>query len=222
MPCRKRYFYLVILTFAALATLGFGRYKKRYLSAPEQAAAAPQLLANVADPKPNEACFSPDEACGAKLIRFVQGARKSLDVAVYDINIDQLVRHLALQSRQIKVRVIVDQRQSQGDHSLVQLLVAAGVQTRYGRQRGIMHNKFIIRDGTMMETGSFNFTNHATLANSENQLYLDQPQILARFKMRFDRIWLEAQPIGAQGAVSIHAGSSSYYLNNHRKGMTQP
>ena len=215
MPCCKRIFYPFLLCLAALTTLSFARYKKRHMSASEQAAAAPQLLANVADPKPNEACFSPDEPCGAKLIRFVQGARRSLDLAVYDINIDQLVRHLALQSRRIPVRVIVDQRQSQGDHSLVRLLVDAGVPTRYGRQRGIMHHKFIIRDGSMVETGSFNFTNHAALANNENQLYLDQPQILARFKMRFDKIWLEAQPVGVQGVDSVHSSSSSYYLNNH-------
>jgi phosphatidylserine/phosphatidylglycerophosphate/cardiolipin synthase-like enzyme len=57
-----------------------------------------------------------------------------------------------------------------------------------------MHNKFIIRDGLMLETGSFNFTNHATLANNENQIYLDKPEVVARYVERFNQIWERAKP----------------------------
>ena len=183
-----------------VATPSLARHRKRHKNTAEQAAEAPQLQAVVAAPKPNEVCFSPDELCGSKLIKFVQDAQKSLDIAIYDINIDQLVHHIALLSHHMPVRVLVDQRQSKGDHSLVNLLVKAGVQVRFGRQRGIMHNKFIIRDGSMLETGSFNFTNHAALANNENQLYVDQPEVLARYKIRFDKIWGEAQPAVTPGS----------------------
>ncbi len=158
-------------------------------------------LATTADPKPFEVCFSPDEPCGTKLVKFVQGAKKTLDLAVYDINLDQLVHHLALASKRMPVRVVVDQRQSKGEHSLVTTLVKAGVNVRFGRQRGVMHNKFVIRDGTMVETGSFNFTNHATMANNENQIYLDHPEVVTRYVRRFEEIWERAKPVSAQGVV---------------------
>lgn len=152
-------------------------------------------LSFIVSPKANEVCFSPEEPCDLKLVKFVQEAEKSLDVAIYDINLDQLVHSLAMQARKIPVRVVVDYRQSKGEHSLVNVLAKAGVNVRFGRQRGIMHNKFILRDGTFLETGSFNFTHHAYTANNENQIYLNTPEVVARYKARFERIWDEARPV---------------------------
>jgi phosphatidylserine/phosphatidylglycerophosphate/cardiolipin synthase-like enzyme len=158
-------------------------------------------LAQTAEPQSFEVCFSPEEPCGTKLVKFVLGAKKSLDLAVYDINLDQLVHHVALASKRMPVRVIVDQRQSKGEYSLVTTLIKAGVDVRYGRQRGVMHNKFIIRDGAMIETGSFNFTNHATMANNENQIYLDKPEVVARYQKRFEEIWVKARPAAGPAVV---------------------
>lgn len=147
----------------------------------------------VAVPQDLEVCFSPDEPCDIKLIKLVQSAQKSIDVAVFDINLDQLVHELLVASKKIPVRIVVDSRQAKGDHSLVPLMIKAGAQIRYGRQRGLMHNKFIIIDGKMVETGSFNYTNHARKANNENQVYLADPNIVTRYKNRFEEIWAQAR-----------------------------
>lgn len=154
--------------------------------------------------KDPETCFSPDESCDTKLVSFVSGAKQSIDMAIYDINLDQLVHHLAVQSKKLKVRVVVDRRQSKGRHSLVSTLIKAGVDLRYGRQRGIMHNKFVIVDGKSLELGSFNYTNHATKANQENQLYLFSAPVVARYQDRFNKIWESAdRPEGPKlGSVS--------------------
>ena len=164
--------------------------------------------ATVEAPKAGEVCFSPDEPCDIKLVKFIQAAQKTLDVAIYDLNLDQVVHNLAVQSKKLPVRVIVDQRQSKGDHSLVSILVKAGVNVRFGRQRGIMHNKFIIRDGGALETGSFNFTNHAARANNENQIYLDSPDVLNRYKARFEQIWAKARPVPGAGTPPTNAEES--------------
>lgn len=146
-------------------------------------------------PKPNDVCFSPTEGCDQKLVAFVKTAQKSIDVAIYDINLDQLVHELLVASRTKTVRIIVDKKQSKGSHSLVDTLVAGGANVRYGHQRGIMHNKFTLVDGKMLETGSFNYTNHASEANNENQIYLDNPDIVLRYKNRFEQIWSDATPV---------------------------
>lgn len=146
----------------------------------------------VSPPQDQEVCFSPDEMCDVKIIKFIQSAQKSIDVAIYDINIDQLVHELLIASKRIPVRIIVDRRQAKGDHSLVPTLIKGGAQLRFGKQRGIMHNKFIIVDNKMIETGSFNFTNHASLANNENQIYLSNPNIVEKFKKRFEQLWAKA------------------------------
>ena len=129
-----------------------------------------------------------------KLIKFVSSAKKTIDVAVYDINLDQLVHQLLVQKiRSLKVRIVVDRRQAKGDHSLVPLLKKAGAQIRYGHQRGIMHDKFTVVDGGMVETGSFNYTNHASEANQENQIYLSNPLVVDRYRARFEKIWSTAR-----------------------------
>ncbi len=151
-------------------------------------------LQSVAEPKDQEVCFSPDEPCDLKLIQLVKSAKESVDIAVYDINRDQLVHELILASKRIQVRVVADKRQAKGNHSLVPLMIKAGVPLKFGHQRGIMHNKFTIVDGRMIETGSFNYTNHATEANNENQIYLSTPNIVSLYKKRFDVLWSNGLP----------------------------
>jgi phosphatidylserine/phosphatidylglycerophosphate/cardiolipin synthase-like enzyme len=159
-------------------------------------ARGPGSLTNalVAPPVDEEVCFSPEEKCDAKLVKFVETAKASLDVAIYDINLDNLVHEILVLSKKIPVRVIVDRRQAKGHHSLVNTLIQGGVNLRYGHQRGIMHNKFTIVDGRMIETGSFNHTNHASRANNENQVYLASPKIVSRYQRRFEEIWAKGDP----------------------------
>ena len=143
----------------------------------------------VKPPFDQEVWLSPEELCDVKLLKFVSSARKSIDVAIYDINLDALVHELLIKSKTMPVRIVVDRRRAKGNHSLVPLLAKAGAQVRYGHQRGIMHNKFVVVDGKMIETGSFNHTNHASRANNENQVYLANPAIVSRYAQRFEKIW---------------------------------
>jgi len=142
-----------------------------------------------ASPGKIEVCFSPDDPCDDKLIDFVKSAQKSIDIAIYDINLDQLVHQLLIKSKSIAVRVLVDNRQSKGNHSLVSTLIKGGIQVRFGHQKGIMHNKFTIIDNARLETGSFNYTNHASRANNENQIYLSDLEVVGKYRERFEKIW---------------------------------
>ena len=146
----------------------------------------------VSAPIDNETCFSPDEPCDIKLVKFVESAKASLDIAIYDINLDQLVHQILIQSKRIPVRIVVDKKQAHGSHSSVPLLQKAGVQLRFGHQRGIMHNKFTIVDGRRLETGSFNYTGHAATANQENQMYISTPNVVERYRGRFEKVWASA------------------------------
>lgn len=141
----------------------------------------------------NEACFSPDEGCDEKLWKFIQSAKKSLDIAVFDLTHEKITHEILVASKRVPVRVVVDRRQSKGQHSLVSTLIKGGVPVRIGRQRGIMHNKFTIVDGERMETGSFNYTASASTKNQENQLYLSDAATVTRYRDRFEKIWSEAK-----------------------------
>jgi phosphatidylserine/phosphatidylglycerophosphate/cardiolipin synthase-like enzyme len=185
----------ILLAFTCAAPPAHAKHRKKHTLIDQLAEKAEAKLdaALVPAPKDEEACFSPDEPCDIKLIKFVGSAKKSIDVAIYDLNLDELAHKLLIQSRSIPVRVVVDERQAKGEHSLVPMLLKAGLPIRYGRQRGIMHNKFVIVDGQTVEVGSFNYTHHASRANQENQLYLAKPSIVERYRKRFEKIWSEAK-----------------------------
>lgn len=177
---------MFVLTLLFLTTSAFGK-SHRHVTPKEVFDES-----TVKAPVENEVCFSPDEHCDVKLYKLIQTAQKSIDIAIYDINLDKLVHEILVASKKIPVRIVVDRRQSKGDHSLVSLLIKAGAKVRYGKQRGIMHDKFTVIDGKMIETGSFNYTNHASVANQENQVYLTTPAIVDRYKIRFEKMWDDA------------------------------
>ena len=149
---------------------------------------------SVKSPEDGETCFSPDEPCAIKLAKFIKSASTSIDIAIYSINEDRVVHALLVQSKKVSVRIIVDRLQSKGNRSSVALLQKAGIPLRFGHQRGIMHDKFTIVDGKRIETGSFNYTDHAESSNQENQIYLSTPQIAGRYKQRFEQMWSDSKP----------------------------
>jgi mitochondrial cardiolipin hydrolase len=149
---------------------------------------------SVASPSPNETCFSPEEPCGEKVAKFVEGAAVSVDVAAFDINLDSVVAALIRASNRLTVRIVVDSRQARGPHSMVLFLLENGVNVRFGRQRRLMHNKFMIVDRQALQTGSFNYTKGAASFNQENQLYTSAPETVRKYQARFEQIWSSSRP----------------------------
>lgn len=201
---------LAVVTVASIALLlvapaAHARKPKKDSLAGKIAGEVSRKFDEATTPAPidDEVCFSPDEGCDIKLAKFIDSATTSIDVAIFDVTLDQVVHKLLVQSRKIPVRVVLDRRQSKGRHSLFKTLRngvtpdsrqgPGSLKVRIGRQRGIMHNKFTIIDGKRVETGSFNYSKNATEANQENQVYLGKPEIVARYKERFEKIWSTAK-----------------------------
>lgn len=198
---------IVIFSLVLIGSSASARHRARQSTAHKEDFQS--RLSATAPPKDMEVCFSPDEPCDAKLVQFVRSAQTRIDVAIYDINQEQLLHQLLLKAKNLPVRILVDKRQSEGVHSSVGMLVKAGANVRYGHQRGIMHNKFMIVDGKMVETGSYNYTHHATLANNENQIYLSSPAVVARYEGRFNKIWHEGKPVADMRAPATRPTASS-------------
>ena len=149
--------------------------------------------ASTSAPKDNEACFAPDEPCAAKLIRFIQTAKASLDIAIFEMTDQKIAKAIADASSRLKVRVVVNPKLAKEDSPTIEILRSSKAEIRIGRQKGIMHNKFTIVDEKRLETGSFNYTYAAGNSNQENQLYLSTPSIVTRYQERFEKMWREAK-----------------------------
>ena len=50
------------------------------------------------------------------------------------------------------------------------------------------HDKFAIFDGRLLVTGSYNWTSSAEAWNYENALFLDDPALITRYAVRFERL----------------------------------
>lgn len=141
-------------------------------------------------PRDMEVCFSPRENCDDKLIAFLAGARHSLDVAIYSLNLPSIANALVEASqRGVAMRVLVDRLQSKGTSSGVPRLLSANIKVRIGNFSGIMHNKYTILDGRELETGSFNYSAAASDKNAENQIYIFHPDVVARYQANFEEMW---------------------------------
>ena len=68
----------------------------------------------------------------------------------------------------------------------IQVRLLSGV----GR-RGLMHHKFLVVDGRLLWTGSYNFTGGADRNNAENGLLLEDAKLAARYREEFERLWKE-------------------------------
>jgi len=139
-----------------------------------------------------ETCFSPEGHCDKKLIEVMSSAKKTLDVAIYEIEHGGIGSAItAAKNRGVTVRVVADKRESLKKKSQVPVLLKAKVPLKIANVKGIMHNKFCIVDGVILETGSFNYKKNASEANAENQIYITDPGTVKKYQDVFNQLWTD-------------------------------
>ena len=149
-----------------------------------------------------EVYFSPDGGIRDRLLRAINHTKATIDLAIFDFTSGELAGALlAAKERGVSIRIVADARQAQGKHSEIPLLLEKGVKVRLirGTGRGIMHHKFAIFDGKLLATGSYNWTDSAERFNQENALVLDDPAIIQRYQLIFERLFHGAGPTSARG-----------------------
>ena len=183
----------VFAAFLILAT-GLGLASAR-ASAPNDS------KASLAPPQNMETCFSPEEKCDERLIAFLGTANHTDDVTLYNLTHRGIAKALEdARARVVKVRVVADQGQAEFKPSLVAQLNNEGFSFVFATKLAdysLMHDKFTIVDGRMLETGSYNYTMAATKNNHENQLYVDVASVVARYQQNFDKMFAEGTPMPA-------------------------
>src|SRR5438105_11812091 len=147
----------------------------------------------------------PADAVIDRLTTFVRGATRTLDFAVYDMRFrDPLKTALsaALHERAdagVQIRICFD-----GDKPL-QPNIAAGQDPApagtsafvpslgypWRRIAGmkLMHNKFIVRDGQSVWTGSTNLTDDAFTLMENNIVTMDSAPLAANYAEEFEQLW---------------------------------
>jgi phosphatidylserine/phosphatidylglycerophosphate/cardiolipin synthase-like enzyme len=140
-----------------------------------------------------EVAFSPEAGSEALVVKVIASARQSLRLAAYSFTSPAVVRALLdAKKRGVDVRVLIDDRgnRSAASQSAIRLMTGASIPLRVISAYAIHHDKYIVVDGTTTETGSFNFSQAAAKANSENVIVIWNDRIVAaQYQAHWDNRW---------------------------------
>jgi phospholipase D len=138
-------------------------------------------------------CFTPGRNCTKMLTNRLKKASQQIDVQAYSFNsyaiIDSLI---AAAKRGVIVNIIFDKSNFKSPYSQkLNRLKSAGIHIWKDDKPNIAHNKVMIIDHKIVETGSFNFTYSAQKNNAENMLIIDSTQLATQYEAN----WLRRQKV---------------------------
>lgn len=151
------------------------------------------LLANVAYADIQTA-FSPNQGGTELVIKTIQEAKQSIDVAAYSFTSAPIAKALTdAHKKGIKVRVVLDKSQRTARYTSYTFLKNHNVPTRINIKYAIMHNKFMIIDGNILQLGSFNYTKAAEYKNAENVMVIsNEPDAVKQYQLQWLKLWNES------------------------------
>ena len=151
--------------------------------------------------------FSPQDNIREVIFRYMQKEKASIKVASYWVTDKDFIQELInAVERGVEVEMIVDRETLSSTVATlrknIERLRNAGVKVYvYQALYGIMHNKFCIfeknkgcdkleraKGRSIVYTGSFNLTWKANYVNQENVCFMDDSEIVQKYKERFEKI----------------------------------
>lgn len=154
---------------------------------------SPGIEIPYASQKQIEYAFTQDHQHPEKLLKNVISASKStLDIAIYSITQKDIVDTiLAAQKRGVKVRIITDQREAKNKNQAGELrrLRAVGIPIKENSHPGVMQLKVTIADGSVVTTGSYNYSHVASTTNDEVLVVIHNASIAKDWEAQFNRMW---------------------------------
>jgi phosphatidylserine/phosphatidylglycerophosphate/cardiolipin synthase-like enzyme len=145
-----------------------------------------------------EALFSPRENIKENILKELESATLTLDVAIHEItSLDMAQALVKTKQRGVKVRVIADSKQANIRTSKITYLIQQGILVKVlgQKERGMMNHRFAILDGKRVLTGSFDWSEASLKWNYENLLVLHEADVVDSYQKEFERLWREKRVI---------------------------
>jgi phosphatidylserine/phosphatidylglycerophosphate/cardiolipin synthase-like enzyme len=140
--------------------------------------------------------FSPNGGITEALVRQISNAKTSVYVQAAQFTSVPIARALVdAHKRGLDVRVILDKKKDDDDHSQTDRLVDSGVPTFADGRHHTAHNKIMIIDHRLITTGSFNFTRESEADNAENLVMIfDKADLVAAYESNFKQHLAHSKP----------------------------
>ncbi|MEW5906290.1 MAG: phospholipase D-like domain-containing protein [Elusimicrobiota bacterium] len=139
--------------------------------------------------------FSPGGGAQETLAALIDSCRISLDAVTYTFSSKTLADAvIRAKNRGVRVRFMIDEKRG-AEAGLAKFLLDNGVDIKFrgGRsEKGAMHSKYVILDGQILQTGSFNWTVNASANSFENMIFVGDPGAVSAYQKNFDWLFSEA------------------------------
>ena len=126
------------------------------------------------------------------LIKEINTAQKTLDVAIYSITKEDIANAIIeAKKRNVDVKVITDKQESASKYQKVILdkFKANNIPVKINSHAGLMHLKLSIIDDKTALGGSYNYTESATKNNDENLIVMRMPNIVSDYSTEVNTMW---------------------------------
>lgn len=138
----------------------------------------------------------PDKA----LVSLINSAKSTLDIAIYSLTQKDIVNSiLDAKQRGVTVRFITDRSEAKTKAQAAELarLKKATIPIKENTHPGLMHLKVSIIDGSIVTTGSYNYTQAASTENDEVFVVIHDTDAAAKFESQFERMWNDTKDFAA-------------------------
>lgn len=148
------------------------------------------------DGVPLDIYFSPEDHIQAALVELLDNAQTSISFLAYSFTADPLGEAIRQRAEAgVKVSGVMDTDQvASNSGTEYDAFRAAGLDVRLDGNQGLMHHKFMIIDGKIVVTGSYNFSASAETTNDENVLVIYDSVIAQQYQQEFQRVYSIARP----------------------------
>lgn len=156
-----------------------------------------------------ETYFSPEDGPLSAVVRVIDAARKSVDVACFVFSSQEVADALiAAKKRGVVVRVLLDNSFEPPSSTAHWRFIPArdfpkaGIAMRFDRELAKMHQKTVVVDDEILVTGSMNLSRAGAEQNDENIVIVHSADIATRCNHEFETLWAAAA-LDSAGAVLI-------------------
>jgi phosphatidylserine/phosphatidylglycerophosphate/cardiolipin synthase-like enzyme len=125
------------------------------------------------------------------LLADLDAATRSIDLAAFEYNLGSVAEALArAEARGVRVRVALD-REVLAKPAMAKWageVEAAGIAVSWEESDAFLHSKFVVVDGRLVWTGSWNPTVNDTYRNNNNLLRITLPPVVDNYRAEFERM----------------------------------
>ena len=134
--------------------------------------------------------FTPRDPVADHLVSLIDNAREKVWASFYSFTLEEVARALIrARGRGVDVRVIMDDDSARPSYSQSHLLREYGLLKTDLGSSDFMHNKFVVIDGQITWTGSYNPGETGSHRDDNNVIVISSARLAANYEDEFEEMW---------------------------------